>query len=173
MSAVPDRLLGFMCYEDGDKMIGIADVTLPVLAFLTETLQGAGIAGEINVPAKGLFASLSTTINWRSLIEENIVYTAPKTYHFDFRGSVQIYDHDAGEFTSRKIKIVMRVNPKTITLGNFANASPMGTTGEFELIYLHIGIEGREYIEIDKFAYICRVDGTDYLQKVRRDIGMA
>ena len=173
MSAVPDRLLGFMAYEDGNKMIGIADITLPVLAYLTETLSGAGIAGEVDVPAKGLFGSLSTTINWRSLIQENIVYTAPRTYHFDFRGSVQIYDHDTGEFSSRKLKLVMRVPPKAITLGTLGNATPMGTSGEFELIYLNISIEGKEYIEIDKFAYICRVDGIDYLEKVRADLGMA
>ena len=175
MTAIPDKLLGFMGYEGRNSrtMIGVADIALPTLSFLSDTLSGAGIAGEVDVPAMGLFSSLTTTINWTSLVQDNIRFTAPRTYHFDFQGSLQLYDHALGEFRPQQIRIVERANPKSITLGNFGPASKMGTSGEFELIYLNISIEGREHIEIDKFGYICRVDGTDFLARVRRNLGLA
>lgn len=175
MTAIPDKLLGFMCFEGrgSRRMIGVADVTLPTLSFMSDSLQGAGIAGEVDIPAAGLFSSLTTTINWTSLVQDNIRFAAPQTYHFNFRGSLQLYDHAIGELRPQQISIVMRANPKSLNLGTFGTAAKMGTSAEFELIYLGIRIEGREHIEIDKFAYICRIDGTDFLQKVRRDIGLA
>lgn len=175
MTAIPDKLLGFMGYEGRNSriMVGVADITLPVLTFLSDTLSGAGVAGEVEVPAMGLFSSLTTTINWTSLVQDNIRFAAPRTYHFDFQGSLQMYDHALGEFRPQQVRIVERANPKSINLGTFGSATKMGTSGEFELIYLNISIGGREHIEIDKFGYICRIDGIDYLSRVRRDMGLA
>ena len=173
MNNIPDKLINFMCYDDGNVMIGIADVALPDLAYMTESMQGAGIAGEIDAPTLGHFQSLTATINWRSLIKENVTYIAPKTYHFDFRGSVQIYDPNSGEFTTQSLKCVMKVLPKNLNLGNLNVASQMGTSGGLEIVYLKIEIAEKEVVEIDKLSFICRIDGTDYLEKVRKDMGMA
>ncbi len=43
---VPEKLINFRVYEDGDDLVGVADVTLPTLDAMTETVKGAGIAGE-------------------------------------------------------------------------------------------------------------------------------
>jgi hypothetical protein len=168
---IPDKIKGFECYDDGNVMIGVADVVLPNIAHMTDTIKGAGIAGEIDTPAVGNVQSMTTTINWRSLVEENIIYAAPKTYHFDFRGSVQLYDRGTGDYTSKSAKVVMKAIPKTFTPGNFDTASQMGTSLECEVVYLKISIEDKELVEIDKFNYIFMVNGMDYLAKVRRDIG--
>lgn len=170
---IPDKLKGFMCYDDGNVMIGVADVALPSIAHMTDTIKGAGIAGEIDSPAGGNLQSMTTTINWRSLVEENAIYIAPKTHHFDFRGSVQAYSPDSGEFTSKYVKAIMKAIPKTFTPGNFDTATQMGTSLEAEVIYLKITIEGNEIVEIDKLSYIYRVNRVDYLAKVRQDIGLS
>ena len=170
---IPDKLKGFMCYDEGRTMIGIADVVLPNIQYMTDTIKGAGIAGEVDSPAVGNIQSMTTTINWRSLVAENIIYVAPNTYLFDFRGSVQIYDEDSGEYNSKAIKVVMKCIPKGFNLGNFDTAAQMGTNGEHEVIYIKVSIEGKEYVEIDKLNYIFKIDDVDYLEKVRRDIGLA
>jgi len=170
---VPDKLINFRCYDEGDTMIGITDVTLPNLAYVTEEIAGAGIAGPIDSPTIGHFQSLTITINWRSLISENIIFAAPKTYQFAFMGSVQVYNYDTGSYISKAVKVVVKCVPKAFGAGTLNPASQMGTNGEFELIYVKISIEDKEYIEIDKLAFICRIDGVDYLSKVRQDMGMA
>ena len=170
---IPEKLKGFMCYDDGEKMIGVADVTLPSFAAMTDTIGGAGILGEIDTPAVGNFGSMTTTINWRSLVEENVIYIAPNTYQFDFRGSVQIYDQNGLEFGSRAVKVVMKAIPKTVNLGSFSTASTMGASGEFELIYILITIEGRPMVELDKLSYKFIVNGVDYTAKLRQDIGLS
>lgn len=170
--SIPDKLINFKCYNEGSDMIGITDVSIPELAYITETIKGAGIAGEIDAPVIGHFQSLTTTINWRSLIEDNIKLFAPKTYLFDFRGSVQIYDENSGEFKSKAIKVVMKCIPKKGSPGKFDPATGMGTSGEYEVTYMKISIENKELLEIDKFAFICKIDGVDYLAKVRKDLGI-
>jgi len=177
MTGIPDKLINFRAYDSGDEIIGVADITLPVLSFMTEEIQGAGIAGPIDSPTIGHFQSLTVTINWRSLIQENVSFIAPKTHHLEFRGSVQIYDHGTGEYKTQKIKVVLRVMPKSLTPGNLTVSSGMGTSGEFEVLYLKIVANGTEMLEVDKLAFICRImdssgNMVDYLEKVREDLGM-
>ena len=73
------------------------------------------------------------------------------------------------------VKLVMRCNNVTSTIGNFTNAQGMGTTTEYELTYLSIFVEGRLVIEIDKLNYVYQVlEGSnlvDYMRKVKQDVG--
>ena len=55
---VPEKLINFRVYENGNDLIGIADVTLPKVDYMTETVKGAGIAGEIDSPVKGHYSSM-------------------------------------------------------------------------------------------------------------------
>ena len=43
---IPERLINFNIYKDGIRgVLGVADVELPSLEAMTDTLTGAGIAG--------------------------------------------------------------------------------------------------------------------------------
>ena len=170
---IPEKLVGFECYDEGERIIGIADVVLPNLAYMTETVQGAGIAGEFETPTVGLFQSMTTTINWRVMTDENAKFVAPRVYHFDFRGSKQFLDHAVGELQKQMLKVVMRVLPKTFTPGNLQQGSQMGTSGEFEVLYVKITLNDRELVEIDKIAYKCIINGDDYLETARRHLGLS
>ena len=85
---------------------------------------------------------------------------------------MQVYDEIKGEYITHALKVVMKVIPKKYTLGNLDVAVNMGTNGEFELTYMKVSIDGVEKVEVDKIAYIYRVNGIDYLAKVRQDLGM-
>ena len=172
MSGIPDKLVGFHCYDESNTMLGVTDVTIPELSYMTESIKGAGIAGEIDTPAIGQLQSMSSTINWRSVTEENIRLFAPKTYLFTFRGSVQFYDENSGDFVPKALKVVMKCIPKKGSPGKLDPATGMGTTGDYEVTYLKLSIEGKEMVEIDKLSYIFRIDGVDYLAKVRTDLGL-
>ncbi len=102
----------------------------------------------------------------------NLIFFALRTYLFDFRGSLSQYDESSGEYKSKAIKCVMKCIPKTGTLGNLDVATGMGTSGEFEVVYIKLSIDNKEQFEIDKFASISRFGGDDALSKVRQDLGM-
>lgn len=45
---IPEKLIDFRCYSDGTDLLGMVDVTLPKVDLMSETVKGAGIAGEID-----------------------------------------------------------------------------------------------------------------------------
>jgi len=169
--SIPDKLTNFICYDAGREMLGIVDVALPSLNYMTESMSGAGIAGEIDSPTKGHFQSLTTTINWRVVYDDNISYSAPETYHFAFMANVQSYDEGSGEYRDKGVKVVMRCIPKNVTLGTLGVATQSGTSVEYEIIYLLISVDGSDLVEIDKLNFICTINGKDYMAEVRRNIG--
>lgn len=171
MSKIPDRLIGFRLYKGGD-FITTADVELPDIEHMTETLSGAGIAGEIEMPAIGQIASMSTTINYRTQTNAQIDFLEPRGTMIDLRGSLQEYDSATGRITSKAVKVTMNVLPKTIGLGKFEVGATTDSSSELEVTYLKMFIDNKEVLEIDKTNYIYKVNGVDYLEEIRQQLGM-
>ena len=46
-NVVPEKLINFRAYNDGNDLLGVTDVQLPSLDAMTETVKGAGIAGRL------------------------------------------------------------------------------------------------------------------------------
>lgn len=172
-NVVPEKLINFRVYQDGNDLLGVADVELPSLEAMTETVKGAGIAGEVDSPVLGHYGSMTLKLNWRTVVKPTIHLSAPKSHALELRGANQLYDAGAGEYKVSALKITARGMPKSTELGKL----DVGTTGdagnEFELTYIKISIDGRTYAEIDKFNYICVIDGVDYLKGVRQALGLS
>ena len=41
-NVVPEKLINFRAYNDGNDLLGVTDVQLPSLDAMTETVKGAG-----------------------------------------------------------------------------------------------------------------------------------
>ena len=70
-NTVPEKLINYKVYLDRSDMVGLADVELPNFEAMTETIKGAGIAGEIDSPTLGHYGSMTLTLNWRTITSEN------------------------------------------------------------------------------------------------------
>jgi P2 family phage contractile tail tube protein len=172
MNPVPEKLINFRVYLDGNDMLGVADVQLPDLEPLTDTVKGAGIAGEVESPVLGHFGSMGLTINWRTIEKNVAVLAQPKAHSLDLRGSQQVYDAGAGQYKSVPIRVVVRAVPKKTGIGKFDVGTTTDTSNEFEVTYIKVYVNGKREIEIDKFNYICYISGTDFLATVRSDLGL-
>ena len=170
--SIPSNLGAFECYDEGDRMIGVADIVLPNFSYVTETVQGAGVGGEIEMPTVGLFQSMTTTINWRLLTDTNARFIGSRVYHFDFRGTKTFANNTVGRVEQQMLKIVMRAIPKTFTAGNLQQGSAMGTSGEFEVLYIQITLNNNLVTEVDKINYKCIIDGIDYLDITKQHLGL-
>ena len=68
---IPEKINAYNVYKGGKKLIGISDeVTLPDFEAMTETISGAGVLGEIDSPAIGLFGSQEMEIPFRTHMEK-------------------------------------------------------------------------------------------------------
>ncbi len=169
---VPEKLINFRVYHDGKDFIGTSDVTLPKMDAMTQTIKGAGIAGEMDTPVLGHFKSMEVELNWRTLSENAIVLFQQKGINLDIRGAVQVYNSESGEYITRAVKVVIRGVPKGMEMGKLAMGDAMDTKTTLECDYIKLSIDGSTQIELDKYNYICNIGGTDYLEDVRDALGL-
>ena len=78
----------------------------------------------------------------------------------------------AGTYHAVPLKVVVKTVPKKIDLGKLDVGASQDSSTEFECNYLKVWVDGEEKIEIDKFNFICVIDGEDYLAEVRQNLGL-
>lgn len=169
---VPEKLINFRVYEDGADLIGIADVDMPTLTAMTETVKGAGIAGEIDAPATGHMGSMEVTFNWRTLNKSNVYLMAPKAFTFDLRGAQDVYDSANRTIRQQPIKVVVVGRPKELSVGKLDVNASTGTSNKMEVLYIKVTVDGDDLLEYDKYNYIYKVGSTDYLAQMREALGL-
>lgn len=170
---IPDKLVQYYVYNNDDIMVGVADITLPKINYMTETVKGAGIGGEIDLPVIGSVQSMTTSITWRSLVQETAMFLEPKGHTFCARASVQEFDSEQHDYKQIPTKVTMRVLPKNFEMGKFDTGTSIGSTSEFEVLYLKLEIDNSVVYEIDKTNSKFVINNVDYLEVVRRTAGIS
>ncbi|MDR2821044.1 MAG: phage major tail tube protein [Desulfovibrio sp.] len=169
---IPALLTNAKIYRDGADQLGVGTVELPNFEFMTESIAGLGIGGEMDMPVVGHFKSMSIKITWNTVNDNTVGLLLPQAHHLDVRGSVQEYDAGAGTFVNKAVKVVVRAIPKTSGIGKFEPGKKMDPETELEVSYLKLWLGGVERVEVDKFNLIFRVNGMDSLADIRANLGM-
>jgi P2 family phage contractile tail tube protein len=170
-NVVGEKLINFKVYNDNQELLGLADVELPTLEATSETISGAGIAGEVDSPTLGHYGAMSMTLKWRVTERQALGLLAPKAHAIELRGSIQRWNAALGTYETQALKVVTRAVPKSSPLGSLAPGAAQEPSAEFSVRYLKVFLAGRPYCEIDPLNYICVIDGVDYLASVRADLG--
>lgn len=171
MNQIPEKLINFRVYENGVNFAGIVDAELPELESMTETVKGAGIAGEYDSPVIGHYQSMTLSLSWRTPTPRLLSLAAPKVHQLDLRGAIQVNDAANGQYKAVPLRVTVNCTPKSTKPGKLEVGSPTESSNEFEVTYIKIWYDGKEYIEIDKLNFICKIDGVDYLAAVRLALG--
>ncbi|MDR7867611.1 MAG: phage major tail tube protein [Sporomusaceae bacterium] len=172
MNQVPEKLISYRVYRDGVDLVGTADVQLPELEAMTETIKGAGIAGEVDSPVLGHYGSMTLVLNWRTLVKPIAFLSRQEVHALDLRGASQVMDSASGAYKVVPIRITIRATPKKTSLGKFEVGAQMESSNELEVSYIKVALDGADVIEIDKYNYIAKIDGVDVLADVRSALGL-
>lgn len=172
INPIPERTINYRVYDDTNALIGIATVDLPDIEAMTDTVSGAGIAGEIDSPTLGHFGSMTLTLNWRTITGDATRLNAQRVHALEMRASQQINDAANGELRTQSVRIVTRCMPKNLSLGSLEVSATTDSSSEFEVLYMKIFIDGKEVVEIDKYNFKYAVGGVDFLRQVRKDLGL-
>ena len=57
-------------------------------------------------------------------------------------------------------------------MGSLQPGAATDSEQEFEVIYIKLFVDGDEVLEIDKYNFVCRINGNDLLASVRSDLGL-
>lgn len=173
VNTIPERLTAFRVYLDGTTDLkGVADIQLPSFESMTDTVKGAGIAGEYESPTLGHFGSMKLGLNWRTIAKETVLMLRQKAQRLDCRGAFQDYDAAAGEYKIRQVRVVVQGPPTKVDPGKLDSGAGSEGSTEIEVLYIKVEIDGKTVVEIDKTNYICIIDGVDYLAAVRSALGI-
>lgn len=167
-----ERVIDYSVFKDGTIYLGTATAQLPEIAYLVDTIKGGGINGEVEAPAPGQTGAMTLTLNWRTMERAATVLLAPKVHSLDLRASVQFFDTSTSEYKEKALKITVRARPLSMSLGNLEPAATMDSNNAFSVTYIKVTEDGVETLEIDKYNYIHKVDGVDYLATTRANLGL-
>ena len=173
MSKLDEVVVSYRIFENSTEYLGVAQVTLPDIEFLTTTISGAGIAGEVEEVIKRHIKAMRTTINFNTYGDNALALTTPVDHTIDLREVQQARNMTAGKVELRKVKHIMTIKPVKVSIGKLETASPADANGEYAVSYYAQYVGGKKKIEIDPLNYRCYINGVDYLADVRKAMGLS
>lgn len=168
---VPEKMNNFNVYIDGEEQNGIAEGSFPAMQFMTSEVRGAGIAGVIDSPGLGHMQSMTVELTWRSITDKFIELLKPGGHTLNMFAEHLSFDAGRGEYVSRSVNIFMKAVTKEYELGRLVVNDSAETKTTHEVYYLIMFVDGAEVLCVDKYNFIYRVKGTDYLAQTRRALG--
>ena len=173
---IPNHVSNYSIFKDGRRFVGCADVTLPNIQNMTDTMKGSGIGGEIDMPVQCHFQAMSVVCNWHTVVMGAVIATTQEKSILDAWASIQEDDPGLHQIVHTGWRFVMGTAPKLFNLGKLE----VGTKGEAVTEYEVISIRGIEndriMFEIDKENFVCRWwNGNrlvDYGRPIRQQIGL-
>lgn len=171
MAKVDELVINFSVFMDAVEYLGMSEATLPEVSNLTEEIQGAGIAGNVESVALGHIEAMTLTLNFRTVTKAAIRLAEPRIHNIDLRAAQQVRNTQTGKIETVAVKHIMKVVPKKFAPGKLAAASAADASGEYAVSYYALYLDGKKKIEIDPLNFIFYVNDYDYLKDVKRALG--
>ena len=94
-------IINFKVYEDSVEYVGMAQATLPDLTALTQSISGAGIAGNVEAVILGHFDAMTLGLNFRTVTDQSDHVVAFMAHGACFRHA-QRHRHRVGSMSCHK-----------------------------------------------------------------------
>lgn len=165
-------IVNFAIYENGSEYLGMADVTMPTRTNKKLTANGAGIAGDVDIPVVGHRDAMTVSIKFTDITRDTYKLREMRRHIIDLRAAHEEYDKTSGKIVVHAYKHVMEVLPLTATDGTVAPAAGQGASGEYSVLSIKDYVDGKLVGDVDPLNYK-DVDssGTDLLAEVRAALG--
>ena len=170
---IPEVLNHYNVYDDkAKKLIGVSgEIELGELEAITDTIEGAGVLGEIEDPVTGQFSSIKIKIPFAVLYEDLFkLMNTTKPPQLTLRASMQCMDPSTGETGYYPVKIVVRGKASSTNLGKITKGKKGEPEIELEVLYIKIMINNKTTLELDKLNFRFMLNGTDMLAKIRKQV---
>lgn len=166
----PAVIKNFNAYAT-DKLIGLADITLPKITFEKDTLKGAGIAGSLNLPVIGNVQAMECVLNFHTPTDQSLSLFIGNAQQLRCLSSVEFIDTSSGTYDEDPEEVIMTAFSSEYD-SNKRDPSTKGVVAvRFDITYLAIYFAGKLYYQIDPFGNVCNLNGVDANSLTRANIG--
>ena len=152
--------------SDGVEVDDNVSCQLPSIEVQTGEVKGAGILGQIDLPATGQLGSMTFTLNTRSINKNATALAKPGVQNIELR-FVRDTVTANGQMVPEGTKIFIAGINKKYDPGKVENNATMDGNIDFEVLRYRQVINGVETLLVDKQNYIYKVNGTDYMKNIR------
>ncbi len=168
----PSVVKNFKVYNAANaQFIGLADVVNPKLMWEKDTLKGAGIAGSLNLPVSGNMQPMTMDLTWHTVTVQSLNLFNGASASIRCMASIQLFDTASGQFIEYALEENAKVLCDEYDLGKFDNSTKAANVLRFSVIYLALYFNSVKFWELDPFANIAIVNGTDLNAQTRAIIG--
>jgi P2 family phage contractile tail tube protein len=157
--------------ENSVELVGSVNVELPSMELIVNSFKGAGMGGEINVPAVGILGPQTATFAYPTIygaITEYMEIGTTKT--IDLREEIIVIDKDTLSPVRVPIRWVLKGPLSQANPGSIEPAAAGEVSILMQVYYMHLWIDGEEKLEWDPFKGIFTVNGKDLMADTRRNV---
>lgn len=169
-----NKTINYRVYSrENGKVDSVADNTnykRPSIEHLTDTIKGAGIMGEIDMPTIAQLGSMEGELTFRRSNEQVFGLSTPKLHEIEVRWVVDAVDSATGSVTSISCKDIVKYRVKSHDLGTIETNTSNENKISFEILYYHHIENGKSMLEIDKLNFVYKVLGIDYAANIRESL---
>lgn len=172
MGKIATKTVQYAIYDktNSKKSVYVDDTqsyTRPSIEMLSDEITGAGIMGEIDIPALGAIASMEGEITLNKTNEKAIALFTPTAHKIEIRWVTNVLDSKTGTSTTQANKEIITMLPKNLELGDIETNETNEGTLTFECLTYEYIVDGKSKIKIDKLNNVFIINGTDYSKKLR------
>ncbi|MCP3923332.1 MAG: hypothetical protein GY714_12180 [Desulfobacterales bacterium] len=171
---IPEVVAGYKVFygEGSEDMLGVADVTLPDIEPQKVELGGVGLLGKTEIPLIGHIGALNMTIKFRTITNKMNVFAKPVAHIVSLRGGIQVTNSQNGIRSIQDIRIDVVGSAMKTSLGKFLIGEGTDSSVDLSLTKIKVLVDSFEFLEIDKFNNIYKVDGVSVLDDINRAMGV-
>lgn len=153
-------------FDNGSEIEDNVSCQLPSIENGTVEVKGAGILGALDMPSSAQLNAMVFSASMRSINKSSLKVSSPGVHNIELR-FVKDVKTDNGEMIPEGTKIFVTGVFKKFDPGKVEVNGTMDGSIEYEVLRYRIVINGEEMLLIDKVNYIYKVNGIDYMEKVR------
>lgn len=159
---IPDKIGRYNAYvgnaDVANKLLGVtAEMALPSFAYMSETLNLSGTAGEIESPAQGQLQSTEIEITFTNISEQALSLAANDATPLILRSEQEFIDKTTYEKVMKSRVVTIRGFTKKINFGSLKKAGFGNPSITKEVIYYKEVVDGVTVFEVDK------INGTPFI----------
>lgn len=171
MNRIPDKVNNFNVYagtaSEANRLIGVTDeVTLINLKNMSETLNLAGAAGEIDSPTVGQYQSSEIEISFSNIAKSSLEVAAMDNTPLIFRSAQEFVNPEDNTKSFQNRTITVRGMTKGINFGVLKKGGYGKPSITKEVTYYKEVINDEVVAEIDKFNGRSIIGGIDQTKDI-------
>lgn len=165
-------VINFAVYENGSEFLGMAKCTMPDMIQKVFTVNGAGIAGDVEIPAIGHIDSMKASFEFTDSNDGAYKLSESRRHLLDCRVAHEDLDKTKGVLAVSSHKYVIDCIPISRNGGDVAPVTSHTRTVEVSVLSVKEYVDGKLVSDIDPINFrFVDVSGKNRLAEVAKALG--